>query len=151
MDVYFSHSYRDVAINGYFLGLFVEETIALQADQKTDVWCIAKLERYLRETDGFVSIIPARPGDDGPGGYSPYIGQELLLARRARVPRLLFVDDRVLARHRLDFPEDAVPFDAEGVEGGQSVTPGRSALSARVGGRPPRPPAPEPPRHQRSS
>ena len=64
MDVYFSHSYRDVAINGYFLDLFVEETIALQADQKTDVWCIAKLERYLRETAGFVSIIPARPTDE---------------------------------------------------------------------------------------
>ncbi len=121
MDVYFSHSYRDIAINGYFLGLFVEESIALQADQKTDVWCIAKLERYMRETAGFVSIIPARPTDEDPGGYSPYIGQELLLARRSRVPRLLFVDDRVLARHRLDFPEDAIPFDAESVEVGQAV------------------------------
>src|SRR5215207_4427416 len=121
MDVYFSHSYRDFGINGYFLGLFVDETIALQADQKTDVWCVAKLERYVRETAGFVSVIPARPTDDDPGGYSPYIGQELLLARRARVPRLLFVDDRVLARHRVDFPEDAVPFDAESVEGGQAV------------------------------
>jgi hypothetical protein len=121
MDVYFSHSYRDFGINGYFLGLFVDETIALQADQKTDVWCVAKLERYVRDMAGFVSVIPARPTDDDPGGYSPYIGQELLLARRARVPRLLFVDGRVLARHRLDFPEDAVPFDAESVEGGQAV------------------------------
>jgi hypothetical protein len=121
MDVYFSHSYRDFGINGYFLGLFLEETIALQADQKTDVWCVAKLERYMRETAGFVSVIPARPTDDDPGGYSPYIGQELLLARRARVPRLLFVDHRVLARHQLDFPEDAVAFDAESVEGGQAV------------------------------
>ena len=119
MDVYFSHSYRDVAINGYFLGLFVEEAIGLQADQKTDVWCVAKLERYLRETAGFVSIIPARPTDADPGDYSRYIGQELLLARRARLPRLLFVDDRVLARHKLDFPEDAVPFHSDDVESGQ--------------------------------
>ena len=133
MDVYFSHSYRDVAINGYFLDLFVEETIALQADQKTDVWCIAKLERYLRETAGFVSIIPARPTDEDQGGYSPYIGQELLLARRSRVPRLFFVDDRVLTRHRLDFPEDAVPFHAESVEGGQAVhTRAIRAFGARL-------------------
>jgi hypothetical protein len=146
-DVYFSHSYRDVAINGYFLGLFVEETIALQADQKTDVWCIAKLERYLRETTGFVSIIPARATNEDPGGYSPYIGQELLLARRSRVPRLLFVDDRVLARHRLDFPEDAVPFDAESVEGGQAVhTLAIRAFGARLETYY-RGPA-EPPRHQ---
>jgi hypothetical protein len=143
MDVYFSHSYRDVAINGYFLGLFVEETIALQADQKTDVWCIAKLERYMRETAGFVSIIPARPTDEDAGGYSPYIGEELLLARRARVPRLLFVDERVLARHRLEFPEDAVGFDATGVEDGQAVhTQAIRAFGARVETyyRPPAPP-----------
>jgi len=118
---YLSFSYRDVAINGYFFALFVEEAVALQADQKTDIWCVAKLERYMRETAGFVSIIPARPTEDDPGGYSPYIGQELLLARRVRVPRLLFVDDRVLARHRLDFPEDAVPFHADGLDEGQSA------------------------------
>lgn len=147
MDVYFSHSYRDVAINGYFLELFVEETIALQADQKTDVWCIAKLERYLRETAGFVSIIPARPTDEDPGGYSPYIGQELLLARRAGVPRLLFVDNRVLARHRLEFPEDAVPFEAQSVDDGQAVhTRAIRAFGARLETYY-RAPA-EPPRHQ---
>lgn len=116
MQVYFSHSYRDVAVNGHFLEHFVDEEIPLQADQKTDVWCIAKLERYLRETTGFVSIIPCRPTESDPGGYSPYIGQELSLARRARVPRLLFVDDRVLGRHPLDFPEDAVPFNPEAFE-----------------------------------
>jgi hypothetical protein len=133
MDVYFSHSYRDVAINGYFLDLFVEETISLLADQKTDVWCIAKLERYLRETGGFVAIIPSRPTEADPGGYSPYIGQEMLLARRSRVPRLLFVDNRVLARHRLDFPDDAIPFDAEGAEDGRPAhTRAIRAFGARL-------------------
>lgn len=116
MQVYFSHSYRDFAINGYFLQHFVEEEIPLQADQKTDVWCVAKLERYLGETTGFVSIIPRRQTDKDPGAYSPYIGHELNLARRARVPRLLFVDEQVLGQHRLDFPEDAVPFQPEALE-----------------------------------
>ena len=116
MQVYFSHSYRDVAINSYFLDHFVEEDVSLLADQKTDVWCVAKLERYLAEITGFVSIIPRRPTEDDPGSYSPYIGRELDLARRARVPRLLFVDEQVLKRHRLQFPEDAVAFPSDSPE-----------------------------------
>jgi hypothetical protein len=89
IQVYFSHSYRDRAINAPFLEQFVDEEIPLVADQKSDVWCVAKLERYMRETAGFVSIIPRRGSETDPGSYSPYIGYELNLARRARVPRQL--------------------------------------------------------------
>jgi len=113
MQVYFSNSYRDFAINAYFLERFVEEEISLYADQKTDVWSVAKLERYMSEMTGFVSVIPRRETEKDPGAYSPYIGYELNLARRARVPRLLFVDELVLKHHQLDFPEDAVPFRPE--------------------------------------
>jgi hypothetical protein len=113
MQVYFSHSYRDFVINGYFLDRFLEEEIALHADQKTDVWSVAKLERYMSEMTGFVSVIPRRETANDPGAYSPYIGYELNLARRARVPRLLFVDELVLKHHQLDFPEDAVAFRPE--------------------------------------
>ena len=116
IQVYFSHSYRDRAINAPFLEQFVEEEIPLVADQKSDVWCVAKLERYMRETTGFVSIIPRRGSEKDPGDYSPYIGYELNLARRARVPRLLFVDRDVLKYHKLDFPEDAVSFQATALE-----------------------------------
>jgi hypothetical protein len=115
MQIYFSHSYRDVAVNGYFIERLNKEDIPLRADQKTDIWCVAKLERYLAETTGFISVIPRRPTDHDPAGYSPYIGQELNLARRARVPRLLFVDEQILKAHRLDFPEDAVPFGPDTV------------------------------------
>jgi hypothetical protein len=110
MQVYFSHSYRDVAINSHFIERLAHEDIPIRADQKTDVWCVAKLERYLAESTGFISIITRRPTDQDIGGYSPYIGRELNLARRARVPRLLFVDEDILKLHRLDFPEDVVPF-----------------------------------------
>ena len=116
MQVYFSHSYRDVPINSYFLDHLVREEVPLLADQKTDVWCVAKIERYLSEMTGFVSIIPRRPSDADPGAYSPYIGQELNLARRARAPCLLFVDEQVFRRHRLDFPEDAVTFRPEALD-----------------------------------
>lgn len=109
MQVYFSHSYRDVPINTYFAGLFDAAGIVLKADQKTDVWCMAKLERYMFEMSGFVSIIPRRVKPDESITYSPYIERELRLARRARTPRILFVDDQVLDLDRRAFPS-AIPF-----------------------------------------
>ncbi|MVN79316.1 hypothetical protein GO988_23535 [Hymenobacter sp. HMF4947] len=121
MQVYFSHSYRDAPLNSYFIEQLVQEEIPLSADQKTDIWCVAKLERYLGEMTGLISIIPRRPTDIDAYAYSPYIGQELNLARRARLPRLLFVDNLVLDRHRLDFPADAVPFLGDELNKSDSV------------------------------
>lgn len=112
MHVFFSHSYRDVAINSYFLRHFVRKDIPLRADQKSDTWCVAKLERYLFEASGFISVITRRPNDQDAAAYSAYIGHELDLARRARIPRLLFVDQQVLERHVTRFPQDVVAFDA---------------------------------------
>ena len=101
----------------------MQEDIPLRADQKTDVWCVAKLERYLAESTGFISVIPRRPAFIRIQVATPrYIGRELNLARRARVPRLLFIDEKVLKRHRLEFPVDAVSFDADAL--------GRSTLGA---------------------
>jgi hypothetical protein len=73
----------------------------------------------MLELPGFVSIVPQRLSQSGDVTYSPYIGQELTLARRSRMPRLLFVDEQVLGRYREDFPGDAVPFiaDAPSLEG----------------------------------
>ena len=135
MQVYFSHSYRDVSINSYFLQHFADEDVPLGADQKTDIWCVAKLERFLIETNGFISIIPRRPSEKDPAGYSPYIGRELDLARRARVPRLLFVDEQVLKRHRLNFPEDAVAFlpeqpDRDGLRHREAINTFRLAIES---------------------
>ena len=70
-------------------------------------------KRYLDELDGFVSIVTQRTDPDGTSGFSPYIGQELQLARRAQVPRPLFVDQRGPLQHHLEFPPDAVPYDPD--------------------------------------
>ena len=110
MQVYFSHSYRDVEINTYFFSILVEEEFKLFADQKSPTWCVAKLERYLQELSGFLSIVPRRATEDGSITYSPYIGYELSLARRSGLPRLMFVDDEVLNRFRECFPADVIPF-----------------------------------------
>lgn len=116
MRVYLSHSYRDEAINQHFRSCFEEEDVPLGVDQKTDIWCVAKLERSLGALNGFVSIIPRRVSEEDPGAYSAYIGQELNMARRARVPRLLFVDEAVHRQHRLEFPEDALTFRPEALD-----------------------------------
>lgn len=110
MKVYFSHSYRDVPTNAYFAALFDEAGVTLCADQKSDVWCMAKLERYMFDLSGFVSIIPRRVKEDESLTYSPYIARELMLARRARAPRALFVDSQILDENRAAFPSTAVPF-----------------------------------------
>lgn len=146
MQVYFSHSYRDVNVNSYFIDRLVDEEIPLRADQKSDVWCVAKLERYMGETTGFLSIIPKRATEKDAAAYSLYIGHELSLARRARVPRLLFVDEEVFKRHRLEFPEDAVTFrpddlDADKIWHGEKIRAFRQALETAY--RPARPAEPK--------
>jgi len=110
MQVYFSHQYRDVEINSYFFGVLVEQGLDLFADQKSPTWCVAKLERHLSGLAGFLSIVPRRATEDGTISYSPYIGYELSMARRSRLPRLMFVDDEVLSHYRDHFPPDVIPF-----------------------------------------
>lgn len=68
------------------------------------------------EMDGFVSIIARRAGANESLTYSPHIGRELMLARRARTPRILFVDDQVLNLYREAFPATAIPFFHEAPE-----------------------------------
>lgn len=119
MDLYFSHSYRDERINTYFCKELGDQGFKLYADQKSPIWCVAKLERYLDELSGFISIIPRRATSDTSLAYSPWIGHELSLARRGRVPRLLFVDDEILGQFPTDFPSDAVPFVYTSPESGQ--------------------------------
>jgi hypothetical protein len=147
MQLYLSFSYRDLSINSHFLGHFVDEDIPLQADKKTDVWCVPKLERSLCQVDGFVSIIPRRQNETDPGAYSEYIHQEVNLARRARVPRLLFIDELVYKRHRLQFPEDVIAFspgslDEQGVAHREAIRAFRQTLERTW-----RTPVPHQPRH----
>ena len=111
MDVYFSHSYRDVEINQYFFSQLSDQGFQLFADQKSPIWCVAKLERYIHNLSAFLSIVPRRSSDDPSAiTYSPYIGYELKLARRSGLPRLIFVDDELLTRYGDQFPDDVVPF-----------------------------------------
>jgi hypothetical protein len=104
-NVYFSHSFRpqDQTLNEYSLRLFAEEGIRLLADRKgSNAWCVPKLERFIMNVAGFVAVIPYR-GDADPAfpfTFSRYIVFEVGLARRARLPRLVFVEERIYRRFR---------------------------------------------------
>ncbi len=111
-QIYFSHSYRDRRLNSYFLERFVQRDFDLLADQKSHTWCVPKLERYMLESCGFISVIPRRGSRSKPT-YSEYIGHELTLARRSGVPRLVFVDQAIKDSLGSDFPDDAVTFEHE--------------------------------------
>jgi hypothetical protein len=109
-EVYFSHSYRDEQINNYFIRLFAEQDIRLLADRKSETWCVPKLEKYLTYARGFVAVVPQREAADAVYNVSPYIATELTFARRARIPRLIFVEDTLTADFHHITPDDVVPF-----------------------------------------
>ena len=108
-QIYFSHSYRDEDINRYFLDLFAEHEVQLLADLKSETWCVPKVERHVFGCDGLVAVVPERRDPESTDLYSPYIAQELLLARRAAIPCLIFVDDAIFGRWP-DKPSKVFPF-----------------------------------------
>jgi hypothetical protein len=122
--VYFSHGYRETTINAYFLRQLIRvlepeherQNFELAADQKSPTWCLAKLERNLSELSGFISIVSQRESKDGQITFSPFINSELNLGRRFGLPRLVFVDDKVLSKYPGHFPEDAMPFAQEALD-----------------------------------
>lgn len=112
-QICFSHSYRDRATNEYILSLFTGFDVKLVADQKAKTYCVPKLERYVFGSGGFVAVVPQRETGDPSRPYSEYIEQEINLARRARTPRLIFVEDAILSKFRARIPiaeGDFVPF-----------------------------------------
>lgn len=104
-QVYFCHSNRDVEINRYFLELLKQRGLTVRADgPQQDTWCVPKLERHMFASDAFVGVVPRRFHAGGKPPYSQFVAFELLLARRSRVPRLLFVDDLILPKLRKEQP-----------------------------------------------
>jgi hypothetical protein len=146
-QLYFSHSYRDVEINDYFIRLFADQGLVLIADQKSPTWCVPKLERYMTYADGFVAVVPhrAKPDKDFPFHFSKWIAAEIRLARRAGLPIRVFVEDHILEEFEqsgvapgaaLPFTRLALPRDA--AEHGREVVQFAQAVQATAGRRPPR-------------
>jgi hypothetical protein len=97
--VYWAHSYRpeDAAVNRHF-GMLIEqaERMIVNFDPPSQSVSEAKLQQNRRACDGMVAVLPWRAT-----GPSPYIRYEVVLALRARMPVVVFVDDRL--------PSDLLP------------------------------------------
>ena len=91
--VYWAHSYRkpDALLNQHF-GMLIEESekMVVNFDPPSDAVNAAKLQQNLRACDGMIAVLTYREG-----GPSQYILYEVSLALRARVPLLVFMDDRI--------------------------------------------------------
>jgi len=91
--VYWAHSYRaeDAAVNRHF-GMLIEtaEQMIVNFDPPSSSVSEAKLQQNRRSCDGMVAVLTWRAG-----GPSPYILFEIVMALRARMPVVVFVDDRL--------------------------------------------------------
>ncbi len=91
--IYWAHSYReeDAAVNRHF-GVLIEqaERMIVNFDPPSQTVSEAKLQQNRRSCDGMVAVLTWR--DTGP---SKYILFEIALALRARMPVVVFVDDRI--------------------------------------------------------
>jgi TIR domain len=94
-----SHSYKSPRVNEYFFDLF--EGIAspqFQVDEGIKATCVTRLERMVRDSDGFIGLYPF-PSDSDPSvenlrKASRYFRLELDLAERAGKPAISFIDQR---------------------------------------------------------
>jgi hypothetical protein len=97
--VYWAHSYRpeDAAVNRHF-GVLIEQAarMLVNFDPPSQSVSEAKLQQNRRSCHGMVAVLTWRAS-----GPSPYILFEVVLALRARMPVVVFIDDRI--------PNDILP------------------------------------------
>ncbi|MEV5931083.1 toll/interleukin-1 receptor domain-containing protein [Streptomyces cellulosae] len=135
LSVFLSHRYHSPTENQYFWQLLSSvEGVSFRVDEAVSMTSPVRLERMIREADGFVGIYPL------PGGHrevhtlpslrneSRYFRLELGMAVRARKPAVVFHDQRLIPA--LKAPPDVrlVAYDTQEIN---SVT--QSSVPAKVG------------------
>jgi hypothetical protein len=120
---FLSHRYKSPRVNEYFFNLFKGiATPQFQVDKGFKATSVTRLERFVRESDGFIGLYPF-PSDVEPvverlRADSRYFRLELDLAERAGKPAILFIDRRYGAV--LDPPQSMIQvrfLDAEVMPG----------------------------------
>ncbi|WP_329334799.1 toll/interleukin-1 receptor domain-containing protein [Streptomyces sp. NBC_00663] len=133
LNVFLSHRYHSPAENLYFWELLSSaEDISFRVDEALSFTSPVRLERMIRDADGFVGIHPL------PGGarevhllprlrhMARYFRLELGMAVRARKPAVVFHDQRLLPALRAPESVRLVPYDAQETEAAnQSALPGK--------------------------
>jgi TIR domain-containing protein len=95
---FLSHRYKSPRVNEYFFSLFEGIGIPLfQVDEGIKTTCVTRLERMVRDSDGFIGLYPF-PSESDPNAEnlreaSRYFRLELDLAERAGKPAISFIDE----------------------------------------------------------
>ena len=100
IKVFLSHKYEAPRVNEYFFQLFSRTNVQFEVDKGKFSTSITRLERMIRDADGFLAIYPF--DDDGTQDASHadlllrsrYFRLELELAARSGKPALVLVDRR---------------------------------------------------------
>lgn len=127
LTAFLSHKYKAPIVNEYFFRLFSRAAqVEFEVDAGSTATNVTRLERLIRDTDGFIGIYPF----DELGGTShstaelasaaKYFRLELDLAARARKPGLIFSDLRFRGIVSAPTPIKQVGFDIQEIVGGGS-------------------------------
>ncbi|WP_329121803.1 toll/interleukin-1 receptor domain-containing protein [Streptomyces sp. NBC_01353] len=134
LSVFLSHRYHSPAENAYFwLLLSSVEDVSFRVDEGVSFTSPVRLERMIREADGFVGIYPlaGRPREvytrSALRHAARYFRLELSMAVRARKPAIVFHDQRLVPA--LKWPSDVrlIAYDAQ-----ELGTEDHSSLPMRV-------------------
>jgi hypothetical protein len=133
---FLSHRYKSPRVNEYFFSLFDGiATPVFQVDEGTKATSVTRLERMVRDSDGFIGLYPfptgSEPSVERLRADSRYFRLELDLAERASKPTISFIDQRYGAVVKPPRSMVQVRFlDAEAVPGARM--PGEEDVKLRI-------------------
>jgi hypothetical protein len=135
MNIFLSHKYKAPKVNEFFFKLCSDiRKFEFSVDEGTIATNVTRLERLVRDADGFLAIYPF--DDDGAGApslaelkeASKYFRLEMDLAARSKRPALVFTDTRFRGLLRAPAPMMQVNFDAQEVARANGDTPGTAGF-----------------------
>ncbi|WP_162602811.1 toll/interleukin-1 receptor domain-containing protein [Streptomyces sp. CS090A] len=134
LNVFLSHRYNSPAENQYFWQLLTSvEGVSFRVDEALSFTSPVRLERMVRDADGFVGIYPLPGGPREAHSLSSlrhasrYFRLELGMAVRARKHAVVFHDQRLIPALRAPLDVRLVAYDAQELDAGA-----HSSLPARV-------------------
>jgi len=127
LTAFLSHKYKAPVVNEYFFQLFSRSArIEFEVDVGSMPTNVTRLERLIRDSDGFIGIYPfdelggTNHPTDELANAARYFRLELDLAARARKPGLVFSDLRFRGIVSAPAPIKQVGFDVQEIVGGGS-------------------------------
>jgi hypothetical protein len=125
LTAFLSHKYKAPAVNEYFFRLLSKSArVEFEVDVGSAPTNVTRLERLVRDADGFVGIYPfdelnaPNPTENDLISAAKYFRLELDLAARARKPGVVFVDFRFRGIVAAPVPIKQVGFDVQEIVGG---------------------------------